>query len=512
MGYSTNKPYQRTTYRAPTDGSYDRYLKSGTLVGNKESMLEKPYKVSTYAQMQQDFNIPIPPSFDWGDLPVIPGMDLPPPPGDVIPIGGTGGLTCYWTSTGCEQLVGCWAGSDLVLDGPEAATAGYLPPSVSEGEIVQTTISGSENRGIDFVLNPLVPRNTFTVSFKDANGVIASQTIDITCSTLPTYYTDTLPSCFGGNRAVMVSDSSGYIHFFTDGYIDPDRKIAHIVWNGLEYSCSLLDDAALLPEACIDNSDNIYVSYFDFSSYTESMIRVASYNGSSWNYTTVKDFGTEVYGGYGGPIISLDSSGYLHIIESIYGDRIYHYTNSSGSWQEEAITGVLTGDLNFDYYIDGTTIHLAYWYRASGISYLEYIYGSWGSWSAPSTIKSGVGSYDQISFVKTTDGNKHIITTYGVCCYEYIYTDEWNEILMYSSTIQNRSPHAIAVGNTLYACILVSLYGDYYPYLLEKTTSWAVISTAIAGNQTPMRPFVLYDDVTGLLHILQSNQHTYVLI
>lgn len=183
MGYSTNKPYQRSTYRAPTDGSYDRYLKSGTLVGNKESVLEKPYKTSTYAQMQQDFNIPLPPPFDWGDLPVIPGMDLPPPPGDVIPIGGTGALTCYWTSTGCEQLVGCWAGSDLVLDGPEAATAGYLPPQVSEGEIVQTTISGSENRGIDFVLNPAVPRNIFTVSFKDANGVIASQTIDITCTT-----------------------------------------------------------------------------------------------------------------------------------------------------------------------------------------------------------------------------------------------------------------------------------------------------------------------------------------
>ena len=124
MGYSSNKPYQRTTYRTPTDPSYDRYLKSGTMVGNKESVLEKPYKTSTYAQMQQDFNIPTPPSFDWGDLPVIPGMDLPPPPGDVSPIGGTGGLTCYWTSTGCEQLVGCWAGSDLVLDGPEAATAG----------------------------------------------------------------------------------------------------------------------------------------------------------------------------------------------------------------------------------------------------------------------------------------------------------------------------------------------------------------------------------------------------
>src|SRR5574343_535615 len=196
MGYSTNKPYQRSTYRAPTDGSNNRYLKSGTIVGNKESVLEKPYKVSTYAQMQQDFNIPTPPSFDWGDLPVIPGMDLPPPPGDVIQIGGTGGLTCYWTRTGCEQVVGCCEGSDLVLDGPEAATAGYIPQSVSEGEIVQTTISGSETCGIDFVLSPLVPRNTFTVSFKDANGVIASQTIDITCSTLPTYYTDTLPSCF----------------------------------------------------------------------------------------------------------------------------------------------------------------------------------------------------------------------------------------------------------------------------------------------------------------------------
>ena len=115
MAYSKTKPYNRTSYKGATDPSYDRYLKEAVAAGKaenvKESELEKPYNVKqTYSAMQQDYQPITPPVIDPGP--------------------GTGGLKCIWTSTGCEQLVGCWAGSDIILDGPEAATAGYMPVEV----------------------------------------------------------------------------------------------------------------------------------------------------------------------------------------------------------------------------------------------------------------------------------------------------------------------------------------------------------------------------------------------
>src|SRR3990172_8567254 len=135
MAYSKTKPYQRTNYRGATDPHYDRYLKEAEIAGKaenvKESELEKPYNSKTYNEMQQEYNLVLPPPFEWGELPgPIPGITLPDPPPGITPIGGTGALQCWWTSTGCEQLVGCWAGSDLELDGPEAATAGYQPANV----------------------------------------------------------------------------------------------------------------------------------------------------------------------------------------------------------------------------------------------------------------------------------------------------------------------------------------------------------------------------------------------
>jgi hypothetical protein len=494
--YSSNKPYQRSTYRTGTDPNYDRLLKEGKAITEKESVLEKPYKAKNYNSMQQDYNpIPLPP--------LDPGY-------------GTGGFKCVYVEDGCDQLVGCWAGSDIKLDGDDAETAGYvLPINVTEGEIVKTVIGGGEDRGITLYLNPLVARNTFEVTFKAGNGELFTEKIDIACSTLPTYYVDYLPASYAGNRAVAVSDSSGYLHIFADGYVDPTRAITYIVWTNLGYTDSLLSDAALLTSACIDSSDNIYVAYFLYSSGAEQVIKVATYNGSIWSYETIKDFGASVITTEA-PNIQLDSSGYLHIIVQVqpvsgspYDKYIYHYTNSSGSWQEEILTAALHGTVRLNYYIDGTTIHLAFWHREVNVSYLEYMSGSWGSWSATTTVKSGVSYYDNLSIVKTSDGNKHIITAYNIYCYEYIYTSSWSEQLIYSSTIENRSPHAIAVGNLVYACLLVASGFDYYPVVFEKDTSWNTRSTELGGDQTSMAPFILYDDVSSLLHIIQSNVHSY---
>jgi len=521
MGYSSNKPYQRTSYRGPTDPSFDRYLKEGTLISNKESVLEKPYNNKTYATMQQDFNPPPIPPWDWDPFkppPIIPPG--PPPPG-IFPPGGTGDLTCYYISQGCEQLVGCWAGSDLVLDGPEAATAGYLPPVVSQGEIVSQTISGSENRGIEFVLNPLVPRNTFTVSFKDANGVIASETVDITCAEPPSWTSD-YPTCFEstGNKPTAVALSNGYLHIFSDGTTSGNRRLTHIIWDGSSYSCTGLADLAYECAACVDSSDNIYIAYTDNDGGAQQIIKVGIYNGSTWSYETVKDFGSD-YGAISSISIELDSNGYLHIIAGImpvnstpFDYNIYHYTNSSGSWQEEIIVSAIHYSAVLDFYIDGTTIHLAYWHRESGTtSYLEYLFGSWGSWSASTTIKSGSSFYDNIDFFKTADGYKHIITAYGSYCREYLYTSSWSEVTIYSLSVVNRYPHAAAVANTIYGFILLSLLGDYYVTGVKKNGSWGTLTQSGIEEYGGLGSggAVIYNQTAGVIHFVFNDQYSNVI-
>src|SRR5574343_652180 len=484
MGYSTNKPYQRSTYRAPTDGSYDRYLKSGTMVGNKESVLEKPYKVSTYAQMQQDFNIPIPPSFDWGDLPVIPGMDLPPPPGDIVPIGGTGALTCYWTSTGCEQLVGCWAGSDLVLDGPEAATAGYMTPQVIAGEIVQTTISGAENRGIDFVLNPLVSRNTFTVSFKDANGVIASQTIDIECQLAVSLLYSIIDSF-----AAQISISKN-----SSGVISAVVRLGSALLKYTTFDGSTWSTLSTIDDSFYSNSYFQYdiskdvpriiaVNLDDYSN-----IRLYEFSGGVWNsYSYTAGSGAFFYTN-----LTVDSLDNPHVVVTHYLSGTYSFKHlyiSAGNLVLEDIVTIGTGigslSLLYSTFTNtSNTIYFGYIVVNSSDSdqNVYIVSGTTGSWNSPEVVlalgTTGGYAYGGLTNVSNSP---HIAITHDNNTYYLVKSGTWSSTNIGTAL---RNPRIVQAGIYIFITGYEYISFSYYYRALYLDSSWQVYYSSPTNTES----------------------------
>jgi hypothetical protein len=347
MVYSKVKPYNRTNYKGATDPSYDRFLKEAVNAGKaenvKESELEKPYNVKqTYGAMQQNYNPITPPVIDPGP--------------------GTGKLKCLWTSTGCEQLVGCWAGSDIVLDGPEAATAGYMPVEIITGEIVKQTINRSEGRALELIMSPLPRRNTFRVKFKDGLGVTFEQLIDIGCDTVnwfrqiayagPIYDKIVIAAIKNADVATTYADYDGsyYDRFNIANFITG-------VWSHEEiYTVGSVWETVSQLGVAIASSGDIYSGYRnkDFlSPYTNTGVYTSVKSGGSW--TTTKVSNTELlYGDYVRSGIALDSLGYTHIIgvkPNAPYHRIIHITDASGSWQEEEITGDLDAVLKADFCI-----------------------------------------------------------------------------------------------------------------------------------------------------------------
>ena len=159
MAYSSKKPYQIASK------DYVQFLKQHV---GPESVFEKPYLQKEYGEMNQSPNVPtVPPA-----------------------VGGTGELVCVYDSSSCKITVGCYAGPGIrIIGGPEEAAAGYGDPKVIQGAIIRWAIQ-QDVRAIEIILDPSVARNVVEVLFVDGWGRFYTQTVDITCSELPLFYSD----------------------------------------------------------------------------------------------------------------------------------------------------------------------------------------------------------------------------------------------------------------------------------------------------------------------------------
>ena len=510
MVYSKTKPYNKTGFKGAADPSYDRYLKEAVNAGKaenvKESELEKPYNVKqTYGTMQQDYNPILPPVIEWPDLPgVIPGITVPVDDDEgIIPV-GTGGLNCIWTSTGCEQLVGCWAGSDIVLEGPEAATAGYMPVIASVGEIVKQTISGAGGRGIELVLNPSMPSNSFTVYFHDGNGKVYAKHMDITCDIGLSWQIEEITGVGTYNNAITACvDSLGHAHIFSDN----GTKLAHITWNGLSYSVEELSYRGAIAAVFVDGSDYLHVAYdvLDLAEDKDTIVYATNASGS-WVETTVHNLGTV---GSGTSVVLLkDSSNYLHIVYRRSDNRIYHVTNSSGSWVAETVitpAGSLAGGISAVIKASDT-IELVYVERISNTNYLKYTSGTFGSWAASTTIASGTAFYDNLVLRLDSSEYKHIITSLGSVLTEYVYISSWQATSIAGSTPSYRYPKALIQANIIYSIVLEAYAGNYRLRDAIKNTTWElpnVIDTGYSGLGDTHA--IVYNSKLNSLHIFFKN-------
>lgn len=160
--YSNRRPYLNLKDRV-----LDAYRRAGRFFGASEeleSMLEKPYRQQDYRAMHLD---PDTPSSGAGtEQPVV----------------TPGALKCFYNPTNCELGAYCYAGSDIkIAGGPQIATAGYLDPIVTAGDIISKTISGTENRRIDLVVDHFESSAIVQVRFRDGWGNIHTSDIDMSC-------------------------------------------------------------------------------------------------------------------------------------------------------------------------------------------------------------------------------------------------------------------------------------------------------------------------------------------
>jgi hypothetical protein len=478
MVYSKVKPYNKTSYKGAADPSYDRFLKEAVNLGKaenvKESELEKPYNVKqTYGAMQQNYNPVTPPVIDPGP--------------------GTGGLNCLWTSTGCEQLVGCWAGSDIVLDGPEAATAGYMPVEVLTGAIVKHTVGGSEGRGIELIMSPIPQRNTFNVKFKDGLGIIHTQLIDIVCPHGVAWDRVSIynPGSWVALTDTFMDNSNGYLHNLSVSFatfslfynfFDGNSWTAETI-AGFWFSCPLVYIDVL------GNPSLLYLSGTDIVGLTKS--------SGTWNsFTALSSLGANLVL----KAVHRDSSGYTHLIY-VYENlgveyRVYYATDSSGSWQTELlVTLTVTGSWEEVYQgitsaIDSSdNVHVIYYQQQVDTTpnpdvyetKFYHIYGTYGSWSAPVQIGNTITVFDTYKLVCSVDASNrvHFAISSGTEFAYYLYNGSWNTKEVITSSVTNLVLNGVVSNLTDIFC---TAYLNLAPSeeLLEytKATTWTTQTLA----------------------------------
>lgn len=499
MPYSSTKLYQKTFYDKVKTRSYDRLLKEGLTAGTadpKESMLEKPYKSKTYSDMQQEYNPVLPPTVD-------PGV-------------GTGGLKCTWVGTGCEQLIGCWAGSDLVITGPEAATAGYQIPTVTAGEIVKWTVSGSENRGLEIIMSGIPLRNTFTVRFKDGLGVIHEVPIDIVC-----------PHGVGWSSNIIYAPGSWIDPISPRAFLGPtgllyfvginpnDGNIVYGFFDGSGWTTESVGTGEDYLDICLNSSDEPIIFSTRNVIYPDRKIIAIVKSGGTW---TESDILTGI------PNASVkyvfrDSSDYLHIFYSssvIDQKFIYHATNSSGIWLTELLV-TYTQDITWTAFDQGfsaciasdDTLHLIFtqsYTKESPTIYSSIVYhisGTYGSWSGVTTIVSRntfIYSTASTCSVDNSD-NIHLIFIDAIAVRYHLFTGSWSA----GETITGSDATNALLG------IVKGSDGIYYidalnysSILLEykKIVSWTNTELdAIYGGYFGK---VLYDYTNNIIHVVCS--------
>lgn len=351
--------------------SRTRFLKDTGARLAKESSLEKPYQGRDYQEMHQ-----------YPDVPLPPVVDDPPP--------GTGGLTCWYSEEGCEQLVGCWTGSDISLEGPLAHEAGYIEPNVIKGELIKWETSGLDDRGIEITMNPAVSENVFEVRFKDGNGEIHSFSLAITCNPYVDWTEVTAVPTQGIYGAHI--DNNQDLHF-TGQNVTTNTSIDHNKWNGASWTTTtILTNAKALG---IGGSGNtIYIFY-----QTASEWRLATYNGS-WSTELVKT-STDVIDSTDYASIFEDSSGYIHIFCSDKTNHeLEHLTNSSGSWASEVVyTGNFIGRGRASIDLNSDVIHACFFVRDTSLNYkVLHFEGGWGSWTT-TTLTTAVAAYTHADLV-----------------------------------------------------------------------------------------------------------------
>jgi hypothetical protein len=501
--YSKTKLYQKTVYDKVKLRSYDRLLKEANLQGSgdpKESNLEKPYKSKTYSQMQQEYNPPLPPVIDPGT--------------------GTGGLRCIWTSTGCEQLVGCWAGSDIVITGPEANTAGYIEPTIAEGEIISWNVSGSENRGIEILMSAIPRRNTFTVRFKDGTGVIHEEAINIDCNVI-TYNDEVikqLPTFVWGDIKTAIYGTTLAYSYTTYDLDSNEARIVYSTWDGSAWSAEEIAFSETFSGASptvldfiYDSSGNPCVVHEVYGSFVTKVYLTKKASGT-WTTTEISanNFYAEDY------TVSLmvDSSGYLHCVGPVVSSgsiKFVHITNSSGSWVTEDCTGSYYSIYNSGAAIDSdNVIHLIVQHRTTSGSTADitHFYGTSGIFSSESVEtdidSTSSGGYGRIR--TRVDSSKR------VCFGLVVWTDKGkiyqkpNGGSWSSSTVTiNLASHDISVtdSNRLRAVFsLPTPDGGFMEYLIDGTPTLLYTYNASGGDGYVMS--TEYDSSNSIFHYMAN--------
>ncbi len=145
-----------------------------------------------------------------------------------------------------------------------------------------------------------------------------------------------------------------------------------------------------------------HVTWMDLVSGTQRVM-ISTYNHASQTWTQPVQVGTAV-DDHGGPALTSDSNGYLHIIFGPHGGDPFHYyrstlPNDSNQWEDQNDFGV---DATYPSMVcdDNDTLHVVY--RRSQSSPWELLYQrlpAGGSWSTPQALAvspdTGYSNYDK---------------------------------------------------------------------------------------------------------------------
>jgi hypothetical protein len=246
---------------------------------------------------------------------------------------------------------------------------------------------------------------------------------------------------------------------------------------GFWFSCPLVYIDVL------DNPSILYVSSDDIIGLTKS--------GGTWNsFNALLGLGFT-------PILKAvykDSSGYSHLIytyENLGVEyRIYHATDSSGSWLTELLnTLTITGVWDAVYQdvtssIDSSdNIHIIYYQQQVDTdpnpdvyeTKFYHSYGTYGSWSAPAQVGTTITVFDSYKLVCSIDETDkvHFAISSGTEFAYYRYSGSWGSKEIITSTVTNLVLNGV-VSNV--ASVFCSAFLNLAPSeeILEytKTTGW----------------------------------------
>lgn len=251
---------------------------------------------------------------------------------------------------------------------------------------------------------------------------------------------------FGGfSRAVAPSiavDSTDRPHIV---YIDSSTDLTHAVRNAAGWTKTTIDSSGTASaEIVIDDSDGLHVTYF--ARYRQVRVRYASFDGTSWTVTDVRD-DTAPAG------LTLGPNGDLHLL-TVTSGRLEHAHYDGTSWTFEVVeptTGGFFGPFDLDVSPNGT-VHAAYQQYNVGLIHRSRAGGTWGAANL-AVPDSDAENNSNLTIIAEDSGTVHIA-----------YTEKFNTFTV------DESARYVTGSGTTWSDEPIAL-GEYYGATLLETAT-----------------------------------------